>query len=350
MPYSWDDDHDFTGDDGFSFQDARKSYDNLPLTKKSKTGSTISGRKKSKTAGVPSLPPKARTYDDVAVAKSESQVFYTYKSNFLKTDALYPVIIGIDTTGSMAEWPKVFFDKLPLLYREGVKYFPDCEISFQAINDFEADGKDVAFQPAPFGKGSHLDEIIGKLLPYGGGGGQVTESYEIFAAYNSFLEAPKAIIKPLAIILGDEKPFPYVPDEVCKYYEMGNTSTEEAFKRLHSKCDVFLVRKLYNNSIKEDKSIIDCWKKTALIKSERILHIEDPKRVVDVILGILGIVTGKTGLFEKELVERQEPSQVKEVLTSIHRLKTSYHKDLSQKSVTSVTGKGNKSKGLTIDE
>ena len=100
MPYSWDDEHDFDADSeqAFSFHDARKSY------------------------------------DDIAIARTESQAFYTYQSDFLQTDALYPIVIGIDTTGSMEEWPGIFFEKLPLLYKEAIKYLPECEISFQAIN------------------------------------------------------------------------------------------------------------------------------------------------------------------------------------------------------------------------
>lgn len=320
MPYSWDSQQDFDANTAaaYSFHDARKSY------------------------------------DDVAVAKTNAQAIYTYQSPFLKTDALYPIIIGIDTTGSMEEWPEIFFDKLPLLYQEAVKYFPGCEISFQAINDFPSDGADVALQPAPFGKGPQLDELIGQLYPYGGGGGQGMESYEIFAAYNSFLEAPKAVIKPIAIILGDEAPFDEVPDEVCRHYGLSKDEAvlaKTVFQKLHQVCDVFLVRKPYYGFGKEDKPIIDQWRSKALMRPERIMNIQDPRRVVDVILGILGILTGKTELFEQELISRQEPEQVKEVLNSLHSLKLSRQgADLSQRSVSAgVTGAGKKTKRLVTD-
>ena len=341
MPYSWDYDHDFDADSGkgYSFHSARKSY------------------------------------DDVAVAKTASEAFYTYESDFLKTDALYPIIVGIDTTGSMQEWPKVFFDKLPLLYKEAVKYFPGCEISFQAINDFHADGADVALQPAPFGKGPQLDELIGRLYPYGGGGGQGTESYEIFAAYNSFLEAPKAVIKPIAIILGDEAPFDEVPPAVCRHYglslpppapqksrgksqQSGKKAKQAivpakmAFERLHQKCDVFLIRKPYYGFGEPDEPVMKTWREIALMPQERILNIQDPTRVVDVILGVLGILTGKVELFEKELINRQNSSQVKEVLDSLHNLKHSYHTgvNLSQHSVSqSMVDSSGQTKGLDLD-
>jgi len=344
MPYSWDTDSDYESDStsGYSFHDARKSYDD--------TSKKTDKKRSTKKTPLTRTAKSARSYDKVAVAKKNSTVYYTYKSPFLKTEGRYPIVIGIDTTGSMSEWPKVFFEKLPLLYKEAVKYFPECEISFQAINDFQADGHDVAFQPAPFGKGPQLDEFIGQLYPYGGGGGQSTESYEIFAAYNSFLEAPNSVIKPVAIILGDEAPFDKVPPQVCRHYGLSQNkiSSKTVFKKLHEKCNVFLVRKPYYGFGKEDEPIIKIWRELALIPQERIMNIKEPRRVVDVILGILGILTEKSEIFEKELKERQNKKQVTEVTRSLHSFKTSYHKDLSHKSVTG--NKGKKSKGLTIDE
>jgi hypothetical protein len=300
MAYSWDDDHDFdvSVHRGYSYKAARRSY------------------------------------DDVAVAKNARKAHYTFREPFLETDSAFPIIIGVDTTGSMQEWPKTFFEKLPLLYKEAVKYVGDCAISFQAINDYFADGADNALQPAPFAKGAQLDEIIGQLYPVGGGGGQGTESYEMFAAYNSFVKAPKALIKPVAIILGDEAPFESLPKEVATHYELGTggaCSCKEAFKRLHEKCDVFMVHKSYFG---DDKAVLEAWRTHALMADERILSIEDPRRVVDVILGVLGVITGKTELFREELEQRQEPGQVREVMQSLHRLQQSVQSpaDLSQRS------------------
>lgn len=320
MGYSWDDDNDFdtSGGTGFSYQKARRSY------------------------------------DDVAVAKHAAKAFYNYKSDFPETQAAYPIIVGIDTTGSMQKWPEVFFDKLPLLYQEAVKYLPGCEISFQAINDWFADGRDNALQPAPFAAGAQLDEIIGQLHPVGGGGGQGMESYELFAAYNGFVKTPGALIKPVAIILGDEAPFENVPDEAARYYGLTEGppySCKEAFARLHDKCDVFLVHKSYGP---QDGIVLEAWREHALMSDERILHIEDPKRVVDVILGIVGILTGKHEMFERELKERQTPGQVQEVLSSLHRLNSVYHtqQDSMQRSVSLNKGVGNvaDTEGLELDE
>ncbi len=319
MPYSWDDDYDFdtSAKGGFSFHDARRSY------------------------------------DTVHIAKTPKELVYTFKSDFLHAEAKEPIIIGIDTTGSMAKWPRIFFEKLPLLYQEAVKYYPDCEISFQAINDYYADGPDVALQPAPFGKGPQLDEFIGQLFPKGGGGGQKMESYEIFAAYNSFLTAPRSVIKPIAVILGDEAPFDTVPPEVCRHYHLSPedaVGSEDVFAKLHQVLDVFLVRKPYPGA---DDAIVEKWLTTGQMPPERILTIEDPRRVVDVILGIFGILTGKTDTFESELSARQTPEQTAAVLASLHKL--SQHRtggaDVSQHSVTTGVDAtaSEKTKPLAID-
>ncbi len=322
MPYSWDDENDYSSstnqNSGHSFKKSRKSYDSAVKTTLQSTDN------------------------------KKSKAVYTFKSQTLETKSKYPIIIGIDTTGSMAEWPKIFFEKLPLLYKEAIKYFPDCEISFQAINDYLADGSDVALQPTPFGKGPQLDELITQLYPVGGGGGNGGESYEIFALYNSYLKAEGNQIKPIAIILGDEPLFESTPKEVSKHFEFNSIKTKEIFKKLHEKCDVYLIRKPYYGLGEEDEPVIKNWIEYGLMKRERIINIEEPKRVVDVILGILSILTNKTEIFEKELIDRQNKDQVKEVLTSIHNLQQQMALPPNQKSITKID-KSNKTQGLKID-
>ncbi len=314
MPYSWDTANDQYATEGqaYSFQDARK------------------------------------TYDDVAIAKTSQTAYYTFRSPTLTTDSPYPLIVGIDTTGSMETWPAVFFEKLPLLYKEAINYLPGCAISFQAINDYYSDGFDVALQPAPFGEGPQLDEYIGRLYPYGGGGGQMMESYEIFAAYNALLQAPQAKIKPVAIILADESLYDAVPDDVSAFFRLGKeeTTTRSAFERLHRKCDLYLVRKPYSDRRETEDEIVAAWRKVARMNPEHILTIKDPRRVVDVILGILGILTGKEEHFQTELRSRQTPKQVQEVLRSLNTLKLS----ASQSAVTrNLSDDAPKTRRLDLD-
>jgi len=263
----------------------------------------------------------SRSYSTARVVKNRSDLQHTYKDEFLKTHSPYPLVVGIDTTGSMEEWPEIFFEKLPLLYKEAMKYFPGIEISFQAINDYEADGHDVALQPTPFGRHEMLDKHIGELYPVGGGGGQVMESYEMFAAYNLFMETPEAKIKPIVIILGDEAPFPQLPPNVAKFYGLTTRNqdvpSEKIFDLLQKKCNVYLIRKPYDG---QDKEIVDIWKNIGHMNPEKISTIKDPRRVVDVILGILSIIAGKIDMFQQELASRQESHQIIEVNAALKNI------------------------------
>jgi hypothetical protein len=134
---------------------------------------------------------------------------------------------------------------------------------------------------------------------------------------------------------------------VAARYGLESRSTKAAFERLHQRCDVFLVHKKYGDD-GADKSVLKAWREQALMPAERILTIHDPRRVVDVILGVLGVLTGKFDEFERELKERQSAAQAKEVLRSVHALAASIHVSLDGKSRTAGAG-GAKSKGLKVD-
>jgi hypothetical protein len=315
MAYSWDTGNDSSGGSSSGGSSSGGSSSGGSSSGGSSSGGSSSGP--SSCGGGYSYAACNRSYDNKV--NQSSQAKRTYQDPFLETNSPFPIIIGIDTTGSMDSWPGTFFKKLPLLYHEAEKYFPGCEISFQAINDFEADGADVALQPMPFGKGADLDKSISDIYAAGGGGGNGGESYEVFAAYNSFLKTPKALIKPIVIILGDEQPFPAIPDKVGDFYHLGieERRSKHIFANLYQKCDVFLVRKMYGQN--KDEKIVEDWQHMK-INPERILTLDDPNRVVDVVLGILGLLSNNMNHFVDELTSRQEESQVKSVMKSIHLL------------------------------
>jgi len=52
------------------------------------------------------------------------------------TDAATPIVIALDVSGSMAEWPRIFYDKLPMLYGQLVLqgYIEDPAISFSMFS------------------------------------------------------------------------------------------------------------------------------------------------------------------------------------------------------------------------
>ena len=84
-----------------------------------------------------------------------------------------------DVTGSMRKVPRVLQTKLPqllgLLQRQG--YASDPQIMFGAIGDATCDR--VPLQVGQFESDNRMDDDLGRIVLEGGGGGQMTESYEL---------------------------------------------------------------------------------------------------------------------------------------------------------------------------
>lgn len=230
----------------------------------------------------------------------------------VKTDSTSPLIIVIDETGSMGEWPATIFSKLPYLEAEGKEYLgDDFEICFMAIGDAYCNEK-YPLQVRPFAKGLELKDRLKELVIEGGGGGQTTESYELAALFAAEkISIPKAI-KPIMIFIGDEQCYDTVSPEQAKKL-LGITlekslSTAALFKKLCDKYSVYLIRKPYSRGSgnvlsDEDRRITKHWED--LIGSDHISNLPEAGRVVDVIFGILAKETGRIAYFEHELEDRQ---------------------------------------------
>jgi RNase P/RNase MRP subunit p29 len=96
------------------------------------------------------------------------------------------------------------------------------------------------------------------------------------------------------------------------------------FKELSQKFSLYCIRKHYIHAgayLEGDKlvglnaEIHKQWQ--GLIGAERVALLDDPKRVVDVILGLLAAETGKMDFFTKEITVRQTKDQVKTVMKSM---------------------------------
>src|SRR5271154_657184 len=92
---------------GYDFKSARKAYDPDVTAGRSYGGPSVgAGAPSKKTTNAELPPPK------------------------LETDSTSPLVILVDGTGSMGQFPEIIFEKLPLL-DDGVKDYlgKDCEIS-----------------------------------------------------------------------------------------------------------------------------------------------------------------------------------------------------------------------------
>ena len=72
-----------------------------------------------------------RTYEG---ASGPNEAIIDPKKHVRSTSA-NPLIVAVDVTGSMANWPLEIFDRLPLLYNTLSQYREDLEICFIAIGD-----------------------------------------------------------------------------------------------------------------------------------------------------------------------------------------------------------------------
>ncbi len=124
------------------------------------------------------------------------------------------IAVLFDVTGSMGHVPRVLQTKLPqllgLLLRKG--YAADPQIMFGAIGDATCDR--VPLQIGQFESDNRMDDDLGRIVLEGGGGGQMTESYELamyFMARHTSLDCyAKRGRRGYLFVIGDEMAYPRV--------------------------------------------------------------------------------------------------------------------------------------------
>jgi hypothetical protein len=118
------------------------------------------------------------------------------------------IAVLFDVTGSMGHVPRVLQTKLPqllgLLLRKG--YATDPQILFGAIGDATCDR--APLQIGQFESDNRMDDDLGRIVLEGGGGGQMTESYELamyFMARHTAIDCyAKRGRRGYLFIIGDE--------------------------------------------------------------------------------------------------------------------------------------------------
>ena len=121
------------------------------------------------------------------------------------------ISVIFDVTGSMGSVPRVLQTKLPelfgLLLRKG--YVEHPQILFGAVGDATCDR--VPLQLGQFESDNRMDDNLGNILLEGGGGGQLTESYELamyaMARHTSIDCHEKRGRRGYLFLIGDEMPY-----------------------------------------------------------------------------------------------------------------------------------------------
>lgn len=235
----------------------------------------------------------------------------------VRSESANPLIIAVDVTGSMADWPFEIFDRLPLLYNTLSQYREDLEICFAAIGDAAVD--QWPLQVTTFASGFDLEQLLGSL--YGeGGGGDAPESYGLFAHWvNTHVEAPNAQEDPFLIVFGDVSMHPTVPQAQIAHYLGGELQDDidaiQAWNQLGETWNTwFLRRPTGKHGDKVDKQ----WGKA--IGEQKIFHIQDEQRAVDYAMGIIARAWGTFGDFQDNMRARQNEDKVEMVSKPIEMI------------------------------
>ncbi|MDQ7821212.1 MAG: hypothetical protein RDV48_00320 [Candidatus Eremiobacteraeota bacterium] len=243
-----------------------------------------------------------------------------------------PIVCIFDVTGSMGDWSKTIYDKLPLFFGEVEKqgYLTDPAISFAAVGDAYTDRAPI--QVCNFSQSRELDDYLSRVFLEAGGGGQNMESYELMAYYylhHCILSKPEL---SFLFITGDEGFYPHIePSQVKNLFgdSIEKLESRKVFEQLRNKFNVFLIHKRYEYDGMEGK-ILKQWKD---VLGERILMLNDPKAIIDVMLGAVALTSGSRSLdtYLKDMKDRgQSTRRLKDVENSLSQ----YHESLALVKVT----------------
>jgi hypothetical protein len=237
----------------------------------------------------------------------------------VRSESPTPLVFAVDVTGSMGEWPKIIFNKLPVLYNEAKLWLPEIDISFAAVGDAYCDRYPI--QVCDFAKDRDLEQHINSIFPEGGGGGQHRESYELMAYYYArHCDLPKAQ-KALFVFCGDEGFYEKLRRQQIQTLVGDNLQEDPdayaVFEELGKKFEVYNLRVKYNDD-KLETEIRAQWQRA--IGAQRVLRLEDPRRIVDCILGLTALVANEYEQFQDRLAKRQTGEQVEQVIKTLHPL------------------------------
>ncbi len=292
--YGWVDDTDkWKGKATYDFGSARAAYD-----KKAKDAGATGSRsyRGTREPDMKLVDPRGKTLES------------------LSTD---PIVIGVDVTGSMSTWPREIFDRLPLLYKTLAKYRPNAEFAFAAIGDATCD--QYPLQVTEFSKDiKGLEANLNALGCEGGGGGHVTESYELFGYFMlNHCKTPNAT-SPFLLIYGDEQFYEDVHANQVKHY-IGDTlktptKADDVWRGLLQRFNLYHLHKPYGDGSSYDNGIKQRWQEA--LGKQRVIDLPSAERAVDIGMGLIAKHWGEYGDFSKSLDARHDDSTLK---ASVHR-------------------------------
>lgn len=225
----------------------------------------------------------------------------------------FPVLTLLDGTGSMGTIPRRIMDKLPTLMTALITkgYVPHPHIAFGMVGDAEWDKLPV--QCTRYEAGNVLASSLGNLVIEGGGGGNLSESYELamyYAAVASVLDSViKRGIKGVCFIIGDEfatnRANPSKPrgtaagytgmlskKHVKEYLDLeieADIPFEDVLAMLREKYEVFWVYPKEAEYYTAYPQIVEHWK---TVFGQNCLLLDSAENIVELIVGTVATVCG----------------------------------------------------------
>jgi hypothetical protein len=212
----------------------------------------------------------------------------------------HAVAVLMDVTGSMQSVPRILQENLPrlmgLLMRKG--YLEHPQILIGGIGDATCDA--APLQVGQFESGIEIEEDLGKLFLEGGGGGSITESYELamyFLARHTALDCfEKRKKRGYLFLVGDEIPYPRIKRQEVEAL-LGDTlqadlPIEDLIRELEKLYDVyFILPKMTNHW--NNEAVHRRW--VALL-GQNVLRLEDPAGICELIAFTIGLAEGRVDL------------------------------------------------------
>jgi hypothetical protein len=232
----------------------------------------------------------------------------------------HAVAVLFDVTGSMQGVPRILQANLPklmgLLIRKG--YLDHPQILIGAIGDATCDA--APLQVGQFESGIEIEEDLGRLYLEGGGGGSITESYELalyFMARHTAIDCyQKRGRRGYLFVIGDEIPYAKVKrKEVGALIGDGlqtNIPVEDAIAELERTYDVYHVLPKMTHHW-NNPAVHRCW---AELLGQKALRLEEPAAICELIAATIGVAEGRVDLehLTDDLQEAGSPAVVAKVV------------------------------------
>jgi hypothetical protein len=238
------------------------------------------------------------------------------------------IAVLFDVTGSMRYVPRVLQAKLPqllgLLLRKG--YVRDPQIMFGAIGDATCDR--VPLQIGQFESDNRMDEDLGRIVLEGGGGGQMTESYELalyFMARHTSIDCyERRGRRGYLFIIGDEMAYRRVKGrevrQVIGDHLPEDLSLRRVVEEARQKYDVYYLLPA-GSSYAGDPAVLDFWRD---LLGQNAVELDDLEAVCETIALAVGLGEGTvdldTGLHDLADVGSAAAPSVSRALEGIIRL------------------------------